>query len=128
MYSVSFEPSPARPENYPEDLPFLAENAVSLTEVEGQAFRTLTWFKAQDPEECLRVLRLQLVADGWRERDESKASTAQGTMTSIEFGKAELRRTVMLNRFGEHSVVKLLEHPKKATGVGDRKDPEFNAL
>lgn len=128
MRSIPFGPISTRPEGYPEDLPFLAETAVSLTEVEGQSFRTLTWFKVQDPEESLGALRLQMATDGWEERDESRFSTAHGTMTSIEFGKGELRRTVMLNRFGEHGMVKLLEHPKKDAEAGDQTDPDLNAL
>ena len=127
MRTIPFEPSSTRLEGYPEDLPFLAETSVSLTEVEGQSFRTLTWFKVEDPEESLGALRLQLATDGWEERDESRFSTAQGTMTSIEFGKGEFRRTVMLNRFGEHGVVKLLEHPNKDSEAGDQGDPDLNA-
>lgn len=127
MRTVPFDPSSTRQEGYPEDMPFLAETAVVLTEIEGQSFRTFTWFKVQDPEECLRALRLQLVTHGWEEKDESKVSTARGTMTSIEFGMGELRRTVTLHRFGEHGVVKLLEHPKKEIGDRDRKDPDLNA-
>ena len=121
MRSVPFEAGPTRPGGYPEDLPFLAETAVSLTEVEGQSLRTLTWFKIEDPNESLAALRLQSATDGWEELDESRFSTAHGTMTSIEFGKGELRRTFMLNRFGEHSVVKLIEHSKKGCqGRGPR--------
>jgi hypothetical protein len=76
MRSVPFEPSSTRPENYPEDLPFLPEASVGLTESEEQSFRTLTWFKAPEPEESLQLLRLQLVTDGWEEKEESKVSTA----------------------------------------------------
>ena len=128
MRTVPFEPSSSRPEGYPEDLPFLTETAVSLTEFEGQSLRTLTWFKVEDPEVSLGALRLQLATDGWEERDESRFSTAHGTMTSIEFGMGESRRTVMLNRFGEHGMVKLLEHPNKDSEAGDRGDPDLKAL
>lgn len=118
MRCIPFEPSSTRPEEYPEDLPFLAEAAVALTEIEGQSFRTLTWFKLQDPEECLQILRLQLVADGWEAGTESnvtKVSMAFGTMVSMEFQKGEKRRAVILSRFGEHSTIKLLEHTNKGT-------------
>jgi hypothetical protein len=127
MRSTPFEPSSTRPENYPEDLPFLAEASVGLTELEGQSIRTLTWFKTPDPEESFQALRLQLVTDGWKEKEESKASTARGTMVSTEFRMGEMRRTVMLNRFGEHGVIHLFEHLKKGTMSLDEGDPDLNA-
>ena len=127
MRSIPFGPSSTRPEDYPEDLPFLAETVAGLTEVEGQEVRTLTWFKVPDPEESLGMLRSELAEDGWEELDESSFSMAHGTTVSIEFGKGALRRTVMLNRFGEHGMVRLLEHPKKDAESGDREAPDLNA-
>jgi len=116
MVSIPFGPSSAPPEGYPEDLPFLAEMPVGFTEIEGQGIRTLTWFIVHDPEESLKNLRLQLISDGWEEQDESTASTAFGKTTLIEFRKGEKSRTVMLSRFGEHTQLKVIDHPRKEQG------------
>lgn len=114
MLSIPFDPGPSRPEHYPVDLPFLPERSVALTEMEGEAFRALTWFVVGDPEESLHELRVQLVTEGWEEGEESNVSAAFGPVTSMEFGMGGKKRTVMLNRFGEHSQLKLIEHRKKA--------------
>lgn len=113
MVSIPFGPSPTPPDGYPEDLPFLAELPVGFTEMEGQGLRTLTWFVVHDSEESLENLRLQLNRDGWEEKDESTASTAFGRTTLIEFRMGEKRRTVMLTRFGEHTQLKLIDHPSE---------------
>lgn len=113
MLTIPFEPSPSRPEHYPGDLPFLPEQSVALTEMEGESFRALTWFIVEDPDESLHQLRVQLVTEGWEEGEESNVSAIFGTVTSMEFGMGGKKRTVMLNRFGEHSQLKLIEHWKK---------------
>jgi hypothetical protein len=114
MLSIPFDPSPSRPETYPDDLPFIAETSAAYTELEGgegEAFRTLTWFISHDPTPSLQELRAQLAAAGWDEMDESSTSTAFGNVTSIEFVSGEKKRAVVLSRYGEHSQLKLFEHP-----------------
>lgn len=110
MLSIPFEASPARPDHFPDDLPFLPDSPVALTEFEGKPSRTLTWFFVQDPEGRLRELRKQLASGGWEEKEETNTSTPFGTMVSIEFEMGGKMRTVMLNRFQEHSQIRLLDH------------------
>jgi len=110
MLYIPFEPSPTRPETYPDDLPFLPQISVAYTEMEGGGVRTLNWFITQDPEASLDELRTRLTTAGWEEMEESNATTAFGTMTSIEFVKGEKKRAVVLSRYGEHSQLKLFEH------------------
>jgi hypothetical protein len=117
MRSVPFEVSSTPPDGYPEDLPFVADTAVSLTEMEDGSSRTLTWFLKEDPEECLKAIQLQLINDGWTQGEESQASTAHGTMVFVEFEKGEMKRTVSLSRFGDKGMVRLVEHanPKQVS-------------
>lgn len=113
MRSVPFQPSSSRPANYPEDVPFLPECAVSLIEVGDGSSRTMTWFAPPDPEGALAELRLQLTREEWTQAEESEASTAHGTARWSGFEKGELSRLLTLSRFGEHSQIVMIERPRR---------------
>jgi len=119
LRSVPLHACAARPPDYPKDLPFLSGCPAGLTEMGEGPTRTLTWFAIPDPEASLRELRVQLTADGWKEAGESKASMSHGTMLGVGFEKGEMGRMVTLKRFGEHSQITLLEHPKRKREAGD---------
>ena len=112
MLSVPFDATADRPESYPVDLPFLPGTSAALTEVEGQSIRTMTWFISGDPAGWYGELRLQMVSDGWEEQEESNTTTVSCSVTAVNFEKGGVQRTVMANRFGGHSQLKLLEQRK----------------
>ena len=113
MRSVPFEPSAARPQHYPENLPFLPECAVALMEMgEGMA-RTLTWFNPSDPEGRLGELSAQLTFAGWEAGEGSSGSTLHGTTRWIGFKKAERELVLTARQFGEHAHISLMEKPGK---------------
>lgn len=116
MLSIPFEPRTTRPEGFPDDLPFLFDAASAVTSVEGQAFRTVTWYLPGDPRERLEELRRQLTEMGWQDGGESTVSTALGTMTVIESRRGGMTRTLMVSRFGEQSQIRLMEQPKRTGG------------
>jgi hypothetical protein len=113
MRSVPFQPSSTRPADYPEDMPFLPECAVSLIEVGDGSSRTMTWYAPPDPEAALAELRLQLTREGWSEAGESEASTTHGTARWSGFEKGGLSRLLSLSRFGEHCQMVMVERPHR---------------
>ena len=118
MVSIPFEPQATRPEKYPRDLPFLPEVASSLMSQDEAGIRMLTWFLTGDPQEALEDLRRQLREAGWEGGEEQSASTAFGSMTAMEYRKDGVKRSVMVNRFGEKSQIKLMEHADKGRDPG----------
>lgn len=128
MFSIPFKPGPTRPEGYPEDLPFLPDVTSTLSSMEGQEFRTLSWFITGDHREHLGELRRQLTEMGWEDGGESNVTTAAGTMTIVEFRKGDMARTLMVSRFGERCQIKLMEQPRKHTGSESPVAKDSNAL
>lgn len=117
MLSIPFKPGPTRPGGYPDDLPFLSDVASALSAMEGQAYRTLSWYVTGDHREHLAEIRRQLTEMGWEDGGESSVSMAFGTMTMVEFRMGDMVRTLMVSRFGERSQIQLLEKEKKNGGL-----------
>jgi hypothetical protein len=109
MHSIPFEGYTERPESYPVDLPFLPGVTANLTEFEERPGRTVNWFIPSDPDRALAELRSQMEAEGWTEENETTMPNPFGTMTSVEFRKGELKRTLVVSRFGEHNKIMLME-------------------
>jgi len=109
----AFGPAPERPAGYPDDLPFLADCAVSISVIEGEdgseAGRNIAWMKPEDPPSALETVRSHLREDGWEEGEESRASTVMGTTTTFPFLKDGVERVVSFMAFGEFSQIMLFE-------------------
>jgi hypothetical protein len=112
----SFPPSEDRPQNYPEDLPFLPNLSVSVSvgrskDGAGRAMNA-AWMKPADPRSALEEIRGQLRAGGWEEGEASQASTFMGQTRTWTFQKGRGQRAVVLMDFGKVSQIMLFERQK----------------
>jgi hypothetical protein len=113
MHSIPFEESTERPDTYPEDLPFLPGVKVSVSRFEGRAGCTVGWFDLPDPDAALDELRDQMLEAGWEGGEPTRTSTPFGTMTVLELRKGGRTRGLMLQRFGDHNKITLMEAGQK---------------
>jgi hypothetical protein len=112
----SFPPSGERPQNYPEELPFLPNLSVSVSvgrskDGTGRAMNA-AWMKPTDPRSALEEIRGQLRAGGWEEGEASQASTFMGHTRTWTFQKGRVQRAVVLMDFGMVSQIMLFEREK----------------
>jgi hypothetical protein len=107
--SLTFEASPAQPDHYPADLPFLPDCPSALTEVGTKGHRTITWYNPPDPQAAFEAVQAQLRESGWEGGEGTNVSAPFGGSHWIGFRKGELQRALALNSFRETSTILLAE-------------------
>lgn len=110
----AFPPAPIRPEDYPPDLPFLADCAAM---VNGTA-NTVSWMNPADPGTSFERLAEAIIEGGWEKVEISPVIAGSGDRRQAEFrmpgkdGMPAKERTLMLNVRDGHAHLVLMErHP-----------------
>lgn len=115
MRSLPFEPSETRPDDYPDDLPFLSHCAMSLAEM-GDESRTVTWYNPDDLRERFGEVRDWLSQEGWEAGEEEEGSEDLGLTSWIRFTRGDRQRLLSLSQFGDRGQILLLEKPRGQKG------------
>jgi hypothetical protein len=111
LRSSPFQGADHRPTGYPDDMPFLAGSASTLTEAgEGRA-RTMVWPNPSDPDRQFDEALEQLVQMGWEEAARSEKDTEFGGVQSVDFIREGEQRSMFLNRVGDRAQLMAVDHP-----------------
>lgn len=116
--SRRFPPSDARPEGYPEDLPFLASRPCSLVELPRTGRRIVRWASFPEAPFAFRDLQAASMELGW----------VQGESRDMLFGL--LGREARFDRHGADLTVSMLRIPARSPTlrlVVDRQDERGSA-
>lgn len=118
MRTQPFQPSEEAPEEYPDDLPFLPETAMSLAEM-GEESRSVTWFNPDDLRGRFQEVQDQLRDAGWEAGQEEEGSEELGLTSWVRFTRGDRQRLLSLSQFGERGQILLLEKPHEEEKEGE---------
>lgn len=111
LRSSPFPGADERPEGYPDDIPFLAGSASTLTEAGAGRARTMVWPNPADVDRQFDEALGQLVRMGWEEAARSEKDTDFGGVQSVDFTKDGEQRSLFLNRVGDRTQLMTVDHP-----------------
>jgi len=109
-----FGPSEVRPQDYPDDLPFLPGCAVSVSFARSKdgsrRARNAVWARPPEPTRTLEKFKAYMRNEGWEQLKTSQASNYMGETLSCSFRKGGVQRVLSFMAFGEFHQIMLFEN------------------
>ena len=101
----AFQPSAARPDDYPPDVPFLEHCAVMV----NQTINTVTWMDPSEPEDSFERACRECINSGWEDIELHPVIAGSGGQRQAEFKRKGRERTLLLNVRDGHASLALMD-------------------
>jgi hypothetical protein len=105
--ATGFPASSARPDGYPEEVPFLDGSAVIINPV-GSKIRVF-WLSPRHPVAALRELVEESIASGWKHVDDAPLPLASRAPRYVELRRGARARLFVLRVLGSHGELSMVD-------------------